>query len=1195
MQNTQFYEPDYQSPITYSCKNTGEKSPSKRYFKDIDALDTLTETRPLAKRICRRPDSDSSDRSLLNRQQLGGKGMFLQCMHQAGLAVPPFRCVTASVTNVLEQHTFDIHRLIPYLPGIVDELWVETASLTNIREYLNGLLATEPSKRAKWLAGLAKFVASNDFYELVKDSEAARQIRDLRCQLDELSPSGPVMIRSSGINEDNYGDAQAGKYLSEVQGEEDVFRTCLKVMASGYRPEVCSQGIPQPMALIIQQCINCQYGGVVMSFQSFQDDTIRVEYTPGQPRGVLTGQSGNTPHRIDISYKAGADHSQYYRGTISSHFILNKNTDNKGYSETRILDTDTQSDDLSQPPGNDMLAELREMVIKLEDLLLCPVDVEFAIDHQGRLFLLQVRPVTRLSGDMDFAMAIPEDTLALGEAVSEGYCTGPIWLAKKRQADSMPDGAIVLARHVEEWMLEPEFLKRAGGFVIAEGGFNDHVAILMRQEQKRLLLGGEQFAALAAQDGQQATLACGRFNGKSGAFVVAGDLTEKLASHISLSPAVFDVPLAKAVPSRDDLTPDEGTFCHVVSGFQWLTDQNARLLAFFAPGGGLDGLANPIKVSMSPQRSKLLAESWDNIKRLVHGAEALLDGYRAFLLLADDKDSPEVQPLLDELQQIINRFETLKQTIQSGLKTIIPSLQSSEEDRLSSGTFRQWVAACHQLQSCLQTLHHSEARQVLSVHDLIFALHQCFINALAPVTLASGQGKVSMEQEVTYVDCTPLGEKAPLLTPSCRESIEKLGVQATVVSMVDAMIVNLEFGNHVGIIELLEHAEGGKGRTLRLKFSDQFYNPDGSDQPGRLKRMWFLVQLLKAIELDKNADGMKLSCNAVAGEIIVECPRMTTTQSMHGAFKKLITVLDAIDEMEIHLRYNEAIFEGGQWNFNFLAQRLNSDPAAEADRFAFQHCLFSMFYYRFFCMTPDWCQLLSSHQQQFIDHSQRLAESKDKLQEMLMSGEIGEDTRREILYHLLLVGSRKAIPLFEYFDNRLKNEYFVIKPPSTYKLEFYVSPGQPLPDNQEKVRNVLLKHGLTYASQRVRNDKDLVLLTIKEHPGDLEYASSELRDHDEVVMAAIAKCPTALNDASERIRGDKHIIRMLIADNVGLLSYASKSILNDREYLLDLIKQYPRAFVYADDELKNDEAFIRSAVHRNSKVRKYVQKPAYEF
>ncbi len=46
----------------------------------------------------------------------------------------------------------------------------------------------------------------------------------------------------------------------------------------------------------------------------------------------------------------------------------------------------------------------------MEDLLLCPVDVKFAIDHQGHLFLLQVRPITRLAGGMDFAMTPPEGT-----------------------------------------------------------------------------------------------------------------------------------------------------------------------------------------------------------------------------------------------------------------------------------------------------------------------------------------------------------------------------------------------------------------------------------------------------------------------------------------------------------------------------------------------------------------------------------------------------------------------------------------------------------------------------------------------------------------------------------------------------------------------------------------------------------------
>ena len=62
------------------------------------------------------------------------------------------------------------------------------------------------------LAGLSQFITSRDFYELVKESEAARKVRN-------LMPLLPFIVRSSSINEDNYGDAQAGKYLSKVQGD----------------------------------------------------------------------------------------------------------------------------------------------------------------------------------------------------------------------------------------------------------------------------------------------------------------------------------------------------------------------------------------------------------------------------------------------------------------------------------------------------------------------------------------------------------------------------------------------------------------------------------------------------------------------------------------------------------------------------------------------------------------------------------------------------------------------------------------------------------------------------------------------------------------------------------------------------------------------------------------------------------------
>ncbi|WP_422451701.1 DUF4116 domain-containing protein [Endozoicomonas sp. ALC066] len=1163
----------------------------KRYFGDPEPI-VIPDTRSLARRKCSSPVADQAAHfSPANRELLGGKGMFLQRMKAAGLSVPPFQCVTTQVTNALEQYPLDSQRLEPYFPGIGDEPEAEI-SLANIRERLNALLPSEQTKRHSWLAGLANFIASDDFYKQVKDSEAAQHIRD-----HGLSTSGPLIVRSSGINEDNYGDAQAGKYLSEVQGDEDILRTCLKVMASAYRPEVCSEGIPQPMALIIQECIDCLHGGVAMSFQSFDDDTVRVEFTRGQPRGIVAGQSGNRPHRIDIFRKEGADSYQYFPGTISSHYILRK--DNNGYSEIRMDDADAQSNDVEQQLTDDMVADLRVMVTKLEKLLLCPVDVEFAINYQGRLFLLQVRPVTRLSGGLDFAMSIPEETLAIGEGVSEGYCTGPLWLAEESAADSMPEGAIVVARHAKDWMLEPGFLKRAGGFVTATGGFNDHVAILMKQQRKTLMLAGDQFESVAAQVGQQATLACARFNGKPGAFIVAGDMTGKLLSHGILSSAVSDEPSAKAIPSWDDLSLSEDALRQVASGFQWLTDQNARLLAFFASGGGLDCLANPVKLSMSPQRSKRLAETCDSVNRLVDGAQALLDGYGTFLQLAGKRCSHRVRSLRQEVPQLNDRFAMLKKTILSGLKRIILPMQATEKGKLSPVMFRQWVADCCRLQSCLQTLNPEEAEQVRSVHELIFALHQRFVKALAPVTLAWGQDSLSIKRKITYVDCTTQGEEAPLLRQSSRAFMEESGLSGTLISMDEALIVNLDLGSHVSLIELLERAEGGKGRTLRLTFSDQFVSTDYAGKSGKLMRMWFLAQLLREIKLADNPDNMKLSYNAVAGEIIVECSRMTTRPAMQDAFEKLITVLPAMSDLDLHLKCSP-IFEGSQWDFNLLAQRLERDVATGADRFAFQHCLFVMFYriaggqYS----TAAFCWLLSKHQQEVAHHARRLGacqwslllknKPKESLREILMSDEMSEDIRKELLHHFLLFDPKSATRLVEQLYD-LGDQYFVIKPSYGYRLEFYASPQALSGDHKEKVRNAVLKHGLEYASQRVRNDRDFVLPAISKHPKQLQYLSVELRDDSDIVMAAVEKNPLALNYASERLRNDKNIIRMAIAESTYPLSFASEKVLSDRECMLDLIAKNPQAFHYAAVKLKDDKKFINAAKQRNPELRKYLR------
>ena len=118
------------------------------------------------------------------------------------------------------------------------------------------------------------------------------------------------------------------------------------------------------------------------------------------------------------------------------------------------------------------------------------------------------------------------------------------------------------------------------------------------------------------------------------------------------------------------------------------------------------------------------------------------------------------------------------------------------------------------------------------------------------------------------------------MRPSDKVFIEESGLSGTVVSMDDALIVNLKLGNHMSLVELLENAEGGKGRTLRLKFSDRFRSPDGSNEHGKLKRMWFLVQLLKAIKLGKETDSMKLR----------NCPGITSSfwPRRHGVTEEKI-------------------------------------------------------------------------------------------------------------------------------------------------------------------------------------------------------------------------------------------------------------------------------------------------------------------
>ena len=154
-----------------------------------------------------------------NRELLGGKGMFLTLIHNTGLAVPPFRCIDTSIVLALEHLQLDVSPLLAMLDDGC-EFAHATASLANIRQWITEIASPEnpsghPSanlseKQQRWLNALSSFIAGPEFYQQIHPLPIADTIRDVHEDLctSLTKPNSPIIVRSSGVAEDSFGNAQ---------------------------------------------------------------------------------------------------------------------------------------------------------------------------------------------------------------------------------------------------------------------------------------------------------------------------------------------------------------------------------------------------------------------------------------------------------------------------------------------------------------------------------------------------------------------------------------------------------------------------------------------------------------------------------------------------------------------------------------------------------------------------------------------------------------------------------------------------------------------------------------------------------------------------------------------------------------------------------------------------------------------------
>lgn len=208
---------------------------------------------------------------------------------------------------------------------------------------------------------------------------------------DIITELGPVAVRSSATEEDSATKAFAGMFETYlgIDSPRKLLEAFDAVKISGntehlkkYHGKAVSR---EDIAVIIQCMVDATRAGVAFSRDpNTGDKTVIIESNYGLGKSVVDGMI--TPDSIEYIDKKVKD---IFIGHKSKQIIMQHD----GIHEKETKEEDTQKCSLSDVE----IQTIAELVSEVENKFGFPADIEWAIDTNNTLWLLQVRPITTLN------------------------------------------------------------------------------------------------------------------------------------------------------------------------------------------------------------------------------------------------------------------------------------------------------------------------------------------------------------------------------------------------------------------------------------------------------------------------------------------------------------------------------------------------------------------------------------------------------------------------------------------------------------------------------------------------------------------------------------------------------------------------------------------------------------------------------
>jgi len=373
-----------------------------------------------------------------------------------GLEIPPGFVVTAAAYRRLLEHndlTTEIDRLIQSTE--VDR----PDALFALSSKLQQLIATA---------------------EVPSDVENAvdQVLTDARLDLDD---EVGFAVRSSAFGEDTASTSFAGLYHSQLNVHPDnLLASYIEIAASKYTPQAMvyryQHGLRDEdteMAVGCMAMIDASAGGVAYTSdpQNATDRNLRISATVGLPKTVVDGRFDTDLFIVDRTTERVIDRQIADKTTA---FVLHPG---EGITRQEVNEKTAIRPALT----DEAILKVARTALRLEEHFGGAQDVEWAMRNDGRLVVLQCRPMHHATISSAPPAIIEGNALVTGGVcVSPGAAVGRVsWVRSDREALKMPDGAVLVVDYPDpRWAA---LLDRVVAVVAEHGGIAGHLATVARE------------------------------------------------------------------------------------------------------------------------------------------------------------------------------------------------------------------------------------------------------------------------------------------------------------------------------------------------------------------------------------------------------------------------------------------------------------------------------------------------------------------------------------------------------------------------------------------------------------------------------------------------------------------------------------------------------------------------------------------